>query len=138
MALCFPPVPLQADGVDSQEEPKLSQSLGFPAWFGVSLEAWVEFTVAKICGALALLQKQTLPEEGREGSGVSKGEVFACPPYQQSNQKQISLVFTWMHLCLLCCREEGPNPEVVLACNMLKTAFTAGNHRVAACLGQFT
>lgn len=32
----------------------------------------------------------------------------------------------------------GPNPEVVLACNMLKTAFTAGNHRVAACLGQFT
>lgn len=52
-----------------------------------------------------------------------------CPLPARAIESKCSLVFTSMHLCLLRCREQSPNSELMLPCNMLKCSFHRGSYR---------
>lgn len=49
-------------------------------------------------------------------------------------ESKCSLVFTCMHLCLVHCREQSPNSELILPDNMLKCSFHGGSCRVVGVL----
>lgn len=83
--------------------------------------------VSKICGALALLKsKRFQKREGKE-RGEGRGGICMPPLPARAIESKCSLVFTSMHLCLLHCREQSPNSELILPCNMLKCDFPGGN-----------
>lgn len=108
----FSPMPLQADGVDSQEGPKLPQRLGFPEGFGVSLEVSVEFaTLSPRYVGHWHFSRANIARKGKGRRGVREGEVFACPPCQQEQLKANALWFS--HACICAWSTVGSRAQIL-------------------------